>query len=77
MLLLRNVGNYILIGDINKKHLSSVSGYKFLKRLFPQCALPDGYIKIESLNGSSVYTETGLLKPKYWALPRMRCEGAI
>lgn len=71
---IQHVGNYVLIGDIEGKHLSPTLGYKFLKRLFPHCTIPENYKKVNELNGVTVYEKDGLLKPEYWSLARYYCD---
>jgi len=69
---IRHSGDYILIGDIQKKHLGAVNGYKYLKRLNPDCKIPKGFMRINQLYKKSVYDQNGLLKPKFQALSRIQ-----
>ena len=67
----KNPGDYILIGDSDKKHLSPITGYKHLRRLHRGCLVPEGFIKVNFLNNQSVYDTEELLLPKHQALQRL------
>ena len=59
--------NYKLIGAYQQ---SALHGKYKLYRLPKNREIPLGFNLIEHWMGSSVYQENGLLKPKFWALPR-------
>ena len=65
------INDYILIGDIENKHLSITNGYKYLRRLELSCPLPSGYKPIIYIHNKSVYDNNGVLYPKFWALKRI------
>lgn len=75
--LIRPVWDYILIGDFDGKHLLNMTGYKYLRRLFPQCDIPDGFIRVDVLYGKAVYDDNGRLLPRFWSLERFHCPGVI
>ena len=65
------VGNYVLIGDVDDKHLSPVTGYRYMKRLAPHLPVPKGYKIIEVYQGRTVHVKGGFLLEKFWSLPRI------
>ena len=71
MFLLRKPSEYILIGDAEGKHQSSVYKGKHLRRLHPLAPLPSGYITVTKIHNRPVYDERGKLLPKYWGLCRI------
>lgn len=61
-----NINDYILIEDIENKYLSSVNGYKYLRRLASNCPMPKGYKSITYIHNNCVYDNNGTLRSKFW-----------
>lgn len=63
-----NINEYVLIGDKEDKYLSIINGHKYLRRLEPNCPMPEGYKSVTYLHHECVYTDDGTLKPKFQAV---------
>lgn len=57
-----------LIGDLEKNYQNYFDGYKYLKRLPVEAAIPKGYMKVSTTFNRSVYDNEGRLLPKFQAL---------
>lgn len=67
----RAKNEYVLVGDILKKHLSPVSGHLHLWRLMPSLSIPDGLEIVKDYFGKPVYDKKGRLLPRFQSLKRI------
>lgn len=64
------VSDYLLVGVESRDYSSYLSGG--LKRLALGFDVPKGYKLVHEVAGVSVYDSNGRLKPKFWALSRVK-----